>query len=94
MLVEHINWSRGILTVWGKGQKESRLPLPQEVGDAVLAYLNKVRPKIAIQSLFLCLNTPYRSLGSSPSVSNIVRDAIKKAGILNPPSFSAGLLRH
>jgi site-specific recombinase XerD len=94
MKIDDINWPQGTLAVWGKGQKESRLPLPQEAGDAILSYLNKVRPHVAIPSLFLCLNAPLRALGNSSCVSNIVGAALKRTGIKDLPSCGAHLLRH
>lgn len=94
MNTDDINWSEGTLTVWGKGQKESRLPLPQDAGDAILVYLDKVRPRVALKPLFLCINAPYRSLGSSPCVSSIARTALLRSGITNLPSHGAHLLRH
>jgi site-specific recombinase XerD len=94
MKIGDISWSKGTLTVSGKGQKESRLPLPQEVGDAILAYLHQVRPHIAINSLFLCLNAPFRALGNASCVSNIVGAALKRTNIKNLPSYGAHLLRH
>jgi len=94
MQLDDINWSKGTLTVWGKGQRESRLPLPQEVGDAILVYLNKVRPHITNTSLFLCLNAPFRALGNASCVSSIVGAALKRTSIKNLPSYGAHLLRH
>ena len=34
---DQIDWARGRITLTGKGRRESRLALPQEVGDALLA---------------------------------------------------------
>ncbi|PKG95261.1 integrase [Paraglaciecola sp. MB-3u-78] len=94
MQIDDINWAQGTLTVWGKGQKESRLPLPQEAGDAILVYLNNVRPYITNKSLFLCLNAPFRALGNASCVSSIVGAALKRTSIKNLPSYGAHLLRH
>jgi integrase/recombinase XerD len=94
MQIDDINWSQGSLTVWGKGQKESRLPLPQEAGDAILLYLSKVRPHISNTSVSLCLNAPFRALDNASCVSNIVGAALKRTGIKNLPSYGAHLLRH
>ncbi len=94
MHTDDINWSEGTLTVRGKGQKISRLPLPQDAGDAIQVYLSEVRPRIALKSLFLCLNAPYRPLGSSPCVSNIARGALVRSGLSNLPSHGAHLFRH
>ena len=89
-----INWEESALRVKGKGRKEVLLPLPQEVGDALLAYLEKARPIVNIDNIFLCLNAPYRSFPSSSGISSIVSAALYRAGINNPPSRGASLLRH
>ena len=94
MQIDDIDWSEGTLCVSGKGRRAVRLPLPQEVGDALLAYIEKVRPAVNINTLFLCLNAPYRPFSSSSGISNIVSAALKRAGITNPPSRGAHLLRH
>ncbi|MER8672341.1 integrase, partial [Mesorhizobium sp. M1156] len=38
-----IDWPSGTLRVRGKGRRETRLPMPQDAGDAVLDYLDGVR---------------------------------------------------
>jgi len=37
--LDHIEWETGSLRVSGKSRYEVRLPLPQDVGDAIAAYL-------------------------------------------------------
>lgn len=37
--LEDIDWDDGLITVRGKTRRASRLPLPQEVGEAIAAYL-------------------------------------------------------
>jgi len=88
-----IDWREATLLVRGKGRRDVRLPLPQDAGDAVLDYLENARPQVAIDRVFLCNNAPYRSLGST-AVSNIVRAALRAAGIEHPPSHGANLIRH
>ncbi len=88
------NWSDGNVRVRGKGRADVLLPLPQDVGDSILNYIENARPKIPIDKVFLCLNAPYRAFSTSASVSDIVRLALKRAGIENPPSHGANLLRH
>jgi integrase/recombinase XerD len=94
MKMEDINWEESTLCVKGKGRKEVLLPLPQEMGDALLAYLEKARPIVNIENIFLCLNAPYRSFPCSGGISSIVSAALYRAGINNPPSRGASLLRH
>jgi integrase/recombinase XerD len=94
MRLEDVDWIEGTLRVHGKGRREVRLPLPQDAGDALLAYLEQVRPPVPIEHIFLCMNAPCRAFSSSAVVSGIVRGALARAGIANPPSYGANLLRH
>jgi integrase len=94
MAVTDIDWRSGTLRVHGKGRREVRLPLPQDVGDAVLAYLEHGRPRASSDRLFLRVYAPTRAFASSATVSDIVRVALERAGIRNPPSRGAHLLRH
>jgi site-specific recombinase XerD len=80
--------------VRAKSRKEVRLPLPQDVGDAVLDYLARGRPTTDITRVFLCANAPVRPFPTTVPVSDIVRLALRRAGITNPPSRGAHLLRH
>jgi site-specific recombinase XerD len=94
MRIDDLDWFDGTLRVRGKGRIDIRLPLPQDVGDSVLEYMENVRPKVPIDKVFLCANAPYRPFASSASISDIVRSALCRAGINNPPSRGANLLRH
>lgn len=92
--LDDINWREGTLRVAGKGRRPVRLPLPQDAGDALLRYLRQGRPRAPFDQVFLCINAPIRPLQPPASVSNIVRLALRRAGIANPPSKGANLLRH
>lgn len=94
MRLDDIDWSSGTLKVRGKGRRETVLPLPQEPGDALLRYLVSVRPEATTDRVFLCANAPIRPLATSATVSTIVRQALRRAGITDPPSRGAHLLRH
>ena len=89
-----IDWQEATLLVRGKGRRDVRLPLPQDAGDAVLDYLEHERPRVTIDRLFLCANAPFRALRSGGAVSDIVRGALRTAGIEDPPSRGANLIRH
>jgi len=41
-----IDWRNGGIRVCGKGRRQESLPLPQEIGDAILRYVNKGRPSL------------------------------------------------
>jgi integrase len=93
MRLNDIDWADARVRVAGKGRREVRLPLPQEVGDAILAYLRGRRPVAACDRVFLRSRAPWRALGDSSSVSAIAKRAIKRAGV-SAPTRGAHLLRH
>ena len=88
-----VDWSRGRLRVLGKGRCETWLPLPQEVGDAVLHYLERFRPPIDDDHVFLRVHAPLGPLPSSGPIAKLVRRALDRAGIA-APSRGAHVLRH
>jgi integrase/recombinase XerD len=89
----NIDWEQATLCVCGKGRRETRLPLPQDAGDALLAYLDRARPAVTEARIFFMSKAPIRPLTRSSVVSKIVSSAIRKAGIATP-SRGANLLRH
>jgi site-specific recombinase XerD len=91
--LDDLDWRQATLSVRGKGRRETRLPLPQDAGDAVLAYIEHARPRVKCDRVFFMLNAPIRALRRSSVVSNIVRRAIQKAAI-EAPTKGANLLRH
>lgn len=94
MRLGDIDWSSGTLRVKGKGRRETRLPMPQDTGDAVLDYIGCARPLVDDDRLFLRSVAPFQPFSSSSTISQIVDLALKRAGIDDPPSRGANLLRH
>jgi site-specific recombinase XerD len=89
-----IDWQNATLLVRGKGRRDVRLPLPQVAGDAVLDYIELARPDVTSDRVFITAKAPFHPLKSGTSVSDIVRAVLRRAGIKNPPSHGANLLRH
>lgn len=88
-----IDWRGGTLLVAGKGRYQVRLPLPQEVGDALLAYLD-LRPESQCSDrVFLRSIAPAGPFKSGDGVSSVVEHALKRAGI-ESPAKGTHLLRH
>lgn len=91
--LDDIDWQEGVLAVRGKGGYHDRLPLPVDVGHALVAYLRQDRPPCGTRRVFLRTKAPRRGLGHPSTVSTIISRALDRAG-LDPPLKGAHLLRH
>jgi integrase len=71
--LDDIEWETGSLRVSGKSRYEVRLPLPQDVGDAIAAYL-ACRPSTRPSDhVFLRNIAPFRPLQKGDGVSSVVK---------------------
>jgi site-specific recombinase XerD len=87
-----IDWRNGGIRVCGKGRRQESLPLPQDVGDAILLYVKKCRPALQVPQVFTTVLAPLHPL-TRASVTHIVRAALRRAGI-KAPINGAHVLRH
>ncbi len=87
-----INWQDATLLVSGKSRRETRLPLPQDVGDALLHYLEFARPPVDIDRVFITAIAPWGPLSRSVIRQTAAR-AITRAGI-SAPTAGARVFRH
>jgi integrase/recombinase XerD len=84
-----IDWRHGEIAVRGKGGSQERLPLPADVGEAIVAYLRR-RPRVGCRALFLRVRAPIAGL-TSDGVQDVVRGSCMRAGL---PAAGAHRLRH
>ena len=89
-----IDWKEGWIRVCGKGRRETRFPLPQEVGEAIVSYIKESRPPVDTDALFIRSRAPLRGLASYRAISMIVAKAIRRAGVVRQGRGAAHLLRH
>ena len=93
LCLDDIDWEHGQLTIQGKGNRQTSLPLPKDVGKALVSYLRRARPRCSSsRKVFIGARTPFRPLKNGSVVSSIVNRAVKRAG-LNPEKKGAHLLR-
>jgi site-specific recombinase XerD len=79
--LDDIDWRRGEITVRGKGNRVDQLPLPSDVGEAIVEYLRRARPRAARgRTVFVWTHAPYRGLTSN-AVTTVVANAGRRAGI-------------
>src|SRR6266516_4796097 len=90
--LDDIDWRRGEITVCGKRGRRDRLPLPVDVGQAIVAYLRDGRPEGALdRTVFIRAQAPRRAL-TYLGITEIVAIAARRAGI--PGRVRAHRLRH
>ena len=92
MQLNDIDWKQGLLRVSGKNRRQTSLPLPQDVGEALLHYLTGHRPHIDTDHVFVTVVAPFVPF-SRWMVGTITARAIRRARI-DAPSHGAHLLRH
>jgi site-specific recombinase XerD len=90
---DDIEWETGSLRVTGKSRYEVRLPLPQDVGDAIAAYLACRPSTCAIDHVFLRNIAPFRPFRNGDGVSSVVKRLMQRAGVVAPVK-GAHVLRH
>jgi site-specific recombinase XerD len=91
LVLEDIDWRHGELTVRGKGHRQDRLPLPVDVGQAIVDYLQHARPAAGSgRTVFVRAQAPYRAL-TSHAVTTVVLTAARRAGL---GDVAAHRLRH
>ncbi|MGB6488193.1 MAG: tyrosine-type recombinase/integrase, partial [Steroidobacteraceae bacterium] len=93
LTLDHIDWQGGVLTIRGKGGQWAQMPLPQDVGEAIVDYLEHGRPLSADRHLFVSVHAPRRGLRGATSISVIASRALARAGITHPRA-AAHIFRH
>ncbi|MGH2744014.1 MAG: site-specific integrase [Thermoleophilaceae bacterium] len=79
--LEDVDWRVGELRIVGKGRRAERLPLPEDVGEAIVCYLQDGRPATALdRSLIVRVRAPHRGL-TGGGITQIVFAAAARAGI-------------
>ena len=91
--LEDIEWETGSLRVSGKSRYEVRLPLPQDVGDAIAAYLVDRPSSCPSDHVFLRNIAPFRPFRNGDGVSSVVKRLMQRAGVVAPVK-GAHVLRH
>lgn len=88
--LDDVDWIAGELVVAGKGRRVERLPLPVDVGEAIVAYLLQGRPSTPSRGLLITSLAPYEPL-SGAAVKSVVYRACDRAGL---PRVGPHRLRH
>jgi len=88
--IEDIDWRAEILHIrHSKSGTQSKLPLVPEVGNALLDYLRRGRPKTEVREVFIRTRAPYRSMVHLHSEvrRRLHAAGVKPAGKSGPHTF-------
>ncbi|MFJ7278502.1 tyrosine-type recombinase/integrase [Kitasatospora sp. NPDC098663] len=90
LLLDDVDWRCGEIVVRGKGRREDRLPLPADVGEALVAYLYGLRPHLKDRHVFLTCRDP-----RGPIRADLVGDVVERACLrAGSPKVGPHRLRH
>lgn len=92
--LDDIYWEAGEILVRGKGRVHDRLPLLDEVGEALARYLREARPRSASRRVFLPRRAPYVGLSGASVVCEVAREALRRAGVRPAGRVGAHVFRH
>jgi integrase/recombinase XerD len=88
--LDDLDWRAGEIIVRGKGACVERLPLPVDVGEVLVGYLQHGRPLTSCRALFVGANRPWMGLSAS-RIGGVVHRACVRAGVA---PVGAHRLRH
>lgn len=91
--LEDIDWEAGQVSVRGKGDQRTALPLPPDVGKAIATYLRCGRPCSTSRRVFLRGKAPIRGFLNTCAIASIIRHVLQRAGI-QAPTMGAHQFRH
>lgn len=94
LALDDIDWRAGELLVRAKGRQRARMPMPPDVGTAVVAYLRDGRPKSSCRRLFVRTLAPHVGFASGCAITMIARTALDRVGIEGCAHRGAHIFRH
>ncbi len=93
--LEDIDWRASCVHIRpGKTRQARVLPLTQEVGEALAAYLSQGRPRSTSRVVFLHYRAPFLPFAESSAVGRIAHQALLRAGVAPQPRLGAHTFRH
>ena len=78
--LEDIRWRAGEILIRGKGNRHDPMPLPVDVGEALVDYIRHGR-KGPCRHLFVTARAPWRPFRTGAIVSQVLGDALATAGL-------------
>jgi len=93
--LEDMDWRRDVLRIHhSKTGSHSELPLLPAVGDAILRYLQKGRPRTDARTIFIVHHAPYGPFSKGSSLHALVRNRVIAAGVEGQGRLGPHAFRH
>lgn len=92
--LDDIDWRNGTILIRGKGKRHDRMPLPDDVGKAIVDYIKNGR-RGRSRTLFVSSTPPHKPFVDAQILNTALKQAFEETG-LKPPQKYVGshLLRH
>ncbi|MEZ5844050.1 MAG: site-specific integrase [Hyphomicrobiaceae bacterium] len=92
--LDDIDWRNGTILIRGKGKRHDRMPLPDDVGKAIVAYIQQGRRGTS-RTLFVSSTPPHKPFVDAQILNAALKQAFADTG-LKPPQKYVGshLFRH
>ena len=92
--LDDIDWRNGTILIRGKGKRHDRMPLPDDVGKAIVDYVKHGR-RGGSRTLFVSHTPPHKPFMDAQILNTALKQAFAQTG-LKPPQKYVGthLLRH
>lgn len=97
LTLDQLDWEHSCIhIVQAKTRVPLELPMPEDVGEAIIDYLRDGRPKTSGRHVFVRHNAPFEPFGPDNNLHSIISSYRCKAGIKRPRQSRVGLhsLRH
>jgi site-specific recombinase XerD len=94
LTLDDIDWRCGQMLIHAKGRKRARLPIPPDVGAAIVAYLRDRYYRTSCRRLFLRTQAPHVGFVSGSAITKIAKNALERAGIRGYAHHGAHIFRH
>ncbi|MFB6421581.1 tyrosine-type recombinase/integrase [Bradyrhizobium tunisiense] len=94
LTLDDIDWRASEILVRAKGRQRARMPIPPDVGAAIVAYLRNGRPKSSCRQLFVRTLAPHVGFASECAITMIAKGALDRVGIEVCAHRGAHIFRH
>lgn len=94
LTLDDIDWRSGEMLIRAKGRQRTRMPMPPDIGAAIVAYLRDGRPASPCRRLFLRALAPHVGFASGCAITVIAKTALDRAGISGYAHQGAHIFRH